>query len=119
MAMQLNWQKCKGDVWCGLLTVDLQHSHFDNREGVYIIWHGGQNPRTVRVGQGDIRDRLGAHRRDDAVLAYKEHGLYATWADVPKASQDGVERYLAEQLTPMVGQIFPEAEAIQVNLPPW
>jgi hypothetical protein len=31
--------------------------------GVYIIWHGGEKPGTVRVGKGDICERLTAHRK--------------------------------------------------------
>ena len=63
----MTWNRCQGDGWCLLDTVDLTHSHFDGMEGVYVIWHGGQSPWTVRVGQGVIRDRLQAHRNDSAV----------------------------------------------------
>ncbi len=62
MTLTLTWNHCKGDVWCGPFGVNLTHSHFDGLEGVYIIWHGGQNPTTVRVGQGIIRDRLDQHK---------------------------------------------------------
>lgn len=114
--MQPAWQKCLGDVWGPLMTVDLSHAHFSNMEGVYIIWQGG-GP-VVRVGQGIIRDRLAAHRRDTAVTAYQN--LYVTWAPVSTAYRNGVERHLATVLKPKVGDAFPDVSPIQVFLPwPW
>lgn len=117
MALNVNWVKCEGDVWCDLLALKLDHKHFDNLEGVYIIWHGGQNDNTVRVGQGIIRDRLAAHKQDPDVLAYKQYTLYVTWAKVSADQRDGVERYLAEQLDPKIAERFPDVDPIEVNLP--
>ncbi len=62
--MQLNWTKCQGDVWCKLNSVNLGHEHFNNRHGVYMIWHGGSSPAVVYVGQGNIKDRIIEHRKD-------------------------------------------------------
>lgn len=115
--MQITWNKCQGDTWCPLNTVDLTHNHFDGLEGVYIIWHGGQNPRTIRVGQGGIRDRLNSHREDQDIQAYSGLGLFATWARMSASSCDGVEAYLASQLNPLVGERFPDVTPIVVNLP--
>lgn len=114
--MQLAWQKCLGDVWGPLLTVDLSHSHFNSMEGVYIIWQG--NGPVIRVGQGIIRDRLSAHRRDTAITAYQN--LYVTWAPVSATYRNGVERYLANILKPRVGDAFPNVNPIPAFLPwPW
>lgn len=115
--MNLSWNKCQNDVWCDLSTVNLQHAHFQNMKGVYIIWHGGKSPATVRVGQGNIAERLAAHRQDKQVQAYAVHTLYVTWASVPAASHDGVEAFLADRLNPLVGERFPEVVPITVNLP--
>lgn len=118
--MLLTWNKCSGGAgnqWCDLINLNLNHEHFDAMEGVYIIWHGGQNPATVRVGQGFVRDRLSSHRQDPAILAYKTHGLFVTWASVPPWQRDGVERYLAENLNPKVGDRFPDVLPVQVNYP--
>ena len=101
--MQLNWTKCQGDVWCKLNFVDLEHQHFVNRQGIYVIWHGGANPAVVYVGQGNIKDRLTAHRRDSQVQQYASLDLYATWATVPPEYRDGVEVFLATAWTPKVG----------------
>lgn len=115
--MQLNWIKCQGGVWGNLNTVNLNHSHFESMSGVYVIWHGGDIPATVRVGQGDIKARLTAHRSDSEVQRYVDQTLYVTWASVPASSRDGVERFLASKLKPLVGKRFPDEENIPVNLP--
>lgn len=90
--MQVSWNKCTGDVWCNFLNLNLAHNHFQNMEGVYIIWHGGANPATVYVGQGAIAERLQAHRANPQILAYSSYGLFVTWARVDAASRGGVER---------------------------
>ncbi len=115
--MELSWIKCKGDEWCNLNTVNLSHSHFEGLEGVYIIWHAGNNPHTVRIGQGIIKERLATHRDDSEIQAYSSYGLYVTWASVALKYRDGVEAYLANKLNPWVGERFPDVTPIQVNLP--
>lgn len=115
--MILNWIKCGGQQWCDFLKLSLDHPHFNNLEGVYIIWHGGSNASVVRVGQGVIRERLMVHREDPAILKYKDFNLFATWAAVSTLYRDGVERYLAEKWNPKVGDKFPDSPAIEVNSP--
>lgn len=115
--MNLTWNKCEGDKWCPFLTVNLEHPHFQALEGVYVIWHGGQTPWTVYVGQGIIAERLKVHRQEQEILRYSHLGLFVTWARVDRISRDGVERYLAERLQPRVGTRSPMATPIQVNLP--
>lgn len=115
--MTISWIKCKGDVWCGLNTVKLDDPHFNGMEGVYIIWHGGQHASTVRVGQGIIKERLRAHRLDSEIQAYNNNTLYVTWASVSLDNRDGVEKYLADRLNPLVGDRFPDRQPIPVNLP--
>lgn len=115
--MNVNWIKCENNTWCELNTVNLNHDHFEGLRGVYIIWHGGTNPQTVRVGQGFIRGRLASHRNDPQVQAYAYLTLYVTWASVPEAYLDGVEAYLAQSLRPLVGELFPNVLPITVNLP--
>jgi len=115
--MQLTWIKCEGGVWCPFQAVDLNSPHFNNLQGVYIIWHGGQNPATVRVGQGVIKERMQAHRNDPAILGYAQYGLFVTWAAVAPPFRDGIERYLAETFNPKVGEAFPQTIPVTVNLP--
>jgi len=115
--MQLMWIKCQGDVWCRLDTVNLEHQHFNNLHGVYIIWHSGANAATVYVGQGNIKERLLNHRTTPDIQQYNSFGLYVTWADVPQALLNGVEAYLAEKLRPKIGINYPKAVPIEVNFP--
>ena len=118
MAMPLSWIQCQGDVWCKLNSVNLQHEHFNNRGGVYVIWHGGENPATVYVGKtGDLRGRLHDHRNNEQIQAYANLGLYVTWASVVPEFLDGVERYLGERLNPKVAMNFPNVQPIEAQLP--
>jgi len=113
--MSVNWVLCEGSVWCNFFTVNLSNSHFHNLEGVYVIWC--DDGPCLRVGQGDIRDRLGAHRIHPDFRAYKDHNVLVTWASVEAVHRDGVELYLAQELQPVMGQRFPEVTPIPVNLP--
>jgi hypothetical protein len=115
--LTLDWGKYTSGEWCELTGLDLAQSHFDDLEGVYVIWHAGLQPKWVRVGQGNIRDRLGKHREDRDILAYKGLGLFVTWAPVAVDFRNGVERFLGEKLNPLVGSRFPEAYPIPVNIP--
>ena len=117
--MQLNWQKCQGEVWCKLNFVRLDHPHFNNLDGVYVIWHGGTTPACVFVGKGAIRDKLTFHRSDERIQkSYAELGLFATWTPVQPESRAGVEAFLISSLKPLVQDQLPSADPIQFN-PPW
>ena len=115
--LQLNWTKCQGDVWCKLNSVNLDHSHFNHMEGVYVIWHGGQNPAVVYIGQGNIKDRISAHRIDPQIQVYANNDLYVTWAIVAAPNRSGVEAFLASRWNPKVGIRHPHASPIAVNSP--
>lgn len=114
MAVQLRWKTCGDDAhWCNLKTLNLDKL---SDIGVYVIWHTGNPSRVVRVGQGDIADRLSAHRRDPNITAYGE--LRVTWAVVShQADRDGIERFLADTWSPLVGAAFPDVAPIAVNSP--
>ena len=115
VALQVHWMKCQGDVWCSLRDVNLD---LVRQEGVYTIWHEGNPGRVVRHGQGKVADRLRRHRNDSTVLYYRSFGtLRVTWASVPSAQRDGVERYLAETWPPLLGDAFPNVDPIAVNSP--
>ena len=105
-----------------LFDVDLSHPHFDDLEGVYIIWrvYYGIMPKAVYVGQGIIKNRLRAHRNNPDILQYQSEKkpLYVAWAEVPWDYKIGVEMYLHNELTPLVG-IPPQGNPtpVRVNLP--
>jgi len=116
--MQVTWNKCGDDNhWCSLENLNLEN--MSDVGGVYIIWHQGDPARVVYVGQGDpIKDRLGEHRQDKAILAYRKNGtLRVTWASVSSSQRDGVERYLADKWNPLVGDAYPNELPIAVNSP--
>jgi hypothetical protein len=117
--LQVKWGRCADGSWANLNTVDLKHSAFSHA-GNYIIWHkekDKQPARVVYVGQGEFRDRLGAHRDDERIQAYATFGLLITWAVVEKAKRDGVELHLATKWKPLVGERHPVATPISVNSP--
>lgn len=116
MTTNLHWFKCGNDGhWCSLENLNLQTA---TESGVYIIWHGGSIPRVVYVGQGDpVSTRFTSHRKDARIQKYKDQGLYVTWASVPAAQRDGVERYLADTWNPLVGDAHPDAYPVAVNSP--
>ncbi len=112
--LTVTWIKSTSNAWLPLETVDLSGVTVD---GVYVIWHAGNPARTVRVGQGNIAARLGAHRLDKAILAYAASGtLYVTWAAVQASQRDGVERFLADHYSPLIGDRHPNVTPIPVNL---
>jgi hypothetical protein len=113
--MTLHWNKCVGGIWCHFEKVNLEG--IGDIRGVYLIWHGGQSPRWVRVGQGNIKERLVVHRSDPQILAYRQHVLYVTWAAVSEDQLNGVEAYLFAQCKPLVGERAPDDVPIPVNLP--
>ena len=86
-------------------------------EGVYVIWHGGANPKTVYVGKGNIAQRIQAHRNEANITKYLSNGLFVTWARVPTEQQDGVESYLFRALQPLVYEQTPSASPTAVNHP--
>lgn len=116
--MLVNWVKCgNGNNWCPLETLNLDS--VGDVAGVYVIWHEGNPSRTVYVGQGQpIKDRLKAHRTDAKITAYSVYGtLRVTWAAVSSDQRDGIERYLADLLGPLVGDAHPNVLPIAVNSP--
>ncbi len=112
--LTVQWIKSQAGTWLELETFDLKTA---SGSGVYVIWHEAQPGRVVKVGQGDIRDRLTAHRNDNAILYYRSRGtLRVTWAIVPATQLGGVERYLADSYSPLIGDRFPDVAPIAVNL---
>ena len=112
----LKWLKCGDDGhWCQLERLNLNTV---TEHGVYIIWNEGNPGQVVRVGQGDVADRLSAHSGDTHITKYAVNGtLRVTWASVPAHQRDGVERYLADKWNPLVGEAFPDVAPLAVNSP--
>ena len=113
--LELSWMRCHGNDWC---SFEYLACYLIDEEGVYIIWCEGKTNRVVYVGQGDVRERLTAHRQDNELLACRKYGrLQVTWAFVPVLKRDGVERFLAESYKPLLSARLPSVWPIKVNLP--
>ena len=111
--MNVTWIKSTTGTWLPLNNVNLGDV---KTFGIYVIWHEGNPARIVYVGQGDIKDRLTFHQMNPKVQKYAAAGmLRVTWAAVSAAQVDGVERYLADKLRPLVGEAHPNAAPIAVN----
>ncbi|HQM85677.1 MAG TPA: hypothetical protein PLD55_13445 [bacterium] len=106
------WQKCEGDVWCDFLNLDLTHRHFKDLKGVYIIWSG---ETVVRLGSGIIKNRIAEHRENAEITKWPK--LKVTWAEINANQMEGVEKYLADILNPVIGERFPDRIPIKVNFP--
>lgn len=110
--LNLHWVKCENDLWCDFLNLDLDHEHFKDLKGVYIIW---SNNKVIRLGSGVIKDRIKDHRGNPNILTHSN--LMVTWAKVNSNQMEGVEKYLADTCQPVIGERFPDREPIEVNLP--
>ena len=116
----IEWETCTRGTWCNLLELDLYHEHFDDMEGVYVIWRGADNPLALRVGQGLIRECLAREQNDKDVLAYKQDEIYVTWGKVDRKFCGGIVRYIADVVQPELESSSPDVESIKVNIPsPW
>jgi len=114
--LRLDW--IATDTTGALLELQRVNLRVVQTTGVYLIWQAGSPPRTIRLGQGDIADRLSEHKNNPLISA---HGavrpLYVSWATLPASALDGVECYLARRLSPVVGDRFPNCPEIAVDLP--
>ena len=115
----LRWFRCKSRTeqgfWCSLEKLDLSTV---TEEGVYVIWYGEDVESCVYVGQGNVNVRLSKHLDDPEIIHYSKLGiLRVTWASVTESQRDGVERFLADELTPLVGTHHPDVKPILANLP--
>ena len=113
--MDLTWMYCQGAVWCGLHTLDFNSMH--GQTGVYIIFYAGNPGRVVYVGSGNIAERLAAHRTSPDIQAYVARDLKVTWAAVEPHWMQNVERYLADNFHPLVGDAHPDVVPVAVNSP--
>jgi hypothetical protein len=113
--VQLHWTRARGGTWCDLERVDLGGVDTD---GVFVVWHGGRRPRTLRLGYGRIAERVGALKRDPVLLRYRSAGpLYVTWAALPPDLTDGVVRFLAGRMMPVYEDRVRPTAAIPANPP--
>jgi hypothetical protein len=112
---EVNWIMSTQGNW-----LDPRQTQWDsiNTDGVYVIWAPGTlltGPYWVKVGQGNVRDRMQSHMRDARITRFST--LRFTFAQVNWMQKDGVERFLGDRLSPLVAERFPDVFPIPVNLP--
>ena len=101
---------------------DLDQPYFDDLVGLYAIYYETKNRyiQYVYIGQGNIRERLKAHRLDQSIQTIAlQNELYITWAkdDSSEEIREGKEQYLHDKLDPLASN--PQnVPPIQVILPP-
>lgn len=108
--------------WFDFLRLNLNAPYFVNKEGVYIIFYSSPSEaRVIRIGSGNLKERLEEHRKNPAILEYSRLGqLKVTWvvADNNPLSHEqllGVEAYLARIYSPISGDRYPTVTEIPVN----
>ena len=86
-------------------------------EGIYMIWHGGENPAVVCVGQGNIKNELAARRQEQKILQHKDKGLFVSWAEVCSAYREGAQKYLMNLWQPKLSEAHFNLLPVKVNSP--
>ena len=130
----VHWQKCiKNSLWCPFNEKLLNDGRLEARlgdysagiSGVYIIWTGTDNNRTVlKVGSGIIKDQLAADLKNPEIQAHKPARLYVTWSSTlstigPEKIQKGIEKFLGVVFKPKLAEHLPDVDLVMVNLPRW
>lgn len=119
--LTVNWVKnSNNNESFDLLRLNLNAPYFLNKVGVYVIWYASPSGvnKVIRVGQGDIASRLREHRSNPEILRYSSYGqLKVTWALLnSQEDRNGVEAYLYDSYSPLIGERSPAAQPISVNL---
>lgn len=114
--MNIEWIKCKGDIWCELSKLDLNHDLLDVN-GVYILFTEETNNGLIYVGYGNVKKELNRLVKDTAIAAFLSHRCYVTWAKVNVLSQVGIVNYLISRYRPKLNPKPPKGIPISVKLP--
>jgi hypothetical protein len=116
--LEVKWVKNnQNNEWFDLLKLNLESKYFIDKKGVYVIWYVSSPSKAVRVGSGNIAERLKEHRANAEITKYSSFGpLKVTWAIVGEESIKGVETYLGRKYSPIIGGTFPSTTEISVNL---
>ncbi len=116
--MEIDWYKCKGDIWCELNKLDIDHKYVKGITGVYILWYEVQKIEFVKIGHGKIRDELLNERKELAIQAFAKYKVKVTWAEVSKSKMGQVHAYLEDILKPTISSDnIDKTKKIEVDLP--
>ena len=122
--MTVNWTRnTQNNEWFDFLKLNLDSPYFSNKKGVYVIWYTSPlAAKVVRLGSGNIAERLKEHRSNQDILKYSGLGqMKVSWIiadNNPVKDSDllGIEAFLANHYSPLIGDRYPDVTPIQVNL---
>ena len=106
-AIHVEWIKGVGGGFLDLLLLDLRATYFTPpKSGVYVIWYTGPaKAPVIKIGQGNIHDRLMIERVSPQITQFSSAGqLKVSWIIIDSGSFDGVEAYLYDYYKPLVGE---------------
>jgi hypothetical protein len=119
--MKLTWFKCKEVGWCDLQKIDIENEYVIESIGVFVCWTGSEMDNTskiLKVGQGFIYDVILELRKDKAILAFENKGIYFTWARCASYHLDRVEVFLNNHYKPVIpNPNLPKSRPKKTNLP--
>lgn len=122
--MNVNWvRNTQNNEWFDFLKLSLDSPYFTNKEGVYVIWYTSPSTaKVVRLGSGNIAERLREHRSNQDILKYSAFGqMKVSWIvtdnnPVKESDLVGIEAFLASAYSPLIGDRYPNVIHTIVNL---
>ena len=113
LKLSVKWAKYKKQGWCKLNTLNLDQV---KANGNFITWKPQNKNNVIRIGHGIIANELQALRNSSLIARFGDD-LLVTWASVQDQYQDGVERFLYEQYSPVSVDRVANARLVFVNMP--
>lgn len=124
MVKQVKWVKNnQNGEWFDFLRLNLDAVYFTGKTGVYAIWYTSpSSAKVIRIGSGNISERLKDHRTNQEIIKYSSLGsLKVSWiiADsnplLPSDIQ-GAELFLANKYNPLIGDRSLSVAEVPVSL---
>jgi hypothetical protein len=115
----VNWIKnMPGESY--LRHIDPDDEFFNNLTGVCVIYDVDWNKQSgkiirrvvLKIDGGEIREQIRAGKHDPQLIAFQE--LMVACAEIAPSSQDGVVRYLKDQMQPLFNADGPDCKPIPV-----
>ncbi len=120
MLRRVLWVKnTQNNDWFDFLRLNFDAVYFIRKRGVYVIWYASPGiAKVIRIGSGNISERLKEHRQNPDITKYASYGqLKVSWVILNDSELLGVEKYLARVYSPLIGDRYPESvHEIQINL---
>ena len=111
----------QNNEWFDFLRLDVNSPYFIGKRGVYAIWYVGNPSKIIKVGSGNIGERLREHKLNTEITKFSSFGqLKVTWAitdgiNFRENQILGVECFLANTYTPLIGERYPNVAPEPVN----